>query len=269
MFRNLSATVFAEPAVAAACGTSGSLHRFSLDLTNEKVANGGRKIYAFAKSPSGYSSSTYQLPQYGGSTPVFTVPGVPPVSYPPCSLPGGFGTLAAGSAETKILYSATSVVSPAACSSVQTTFSCSATGVLTPAISGGSYYAGCSQTQPVLTPITFLGTFEGVGASGATLEGWGCGQGVSASIDVHFWADGQFVGGVTAYQNSEAAVQTMCGASGAHRFVYSVNSTVRNQHCGKTIEAFAISPPGYVTSSLKLTNFPFSPVGQHFIIPCP
>ena len=269
LFRSLSANLFAESTVATACGTTGSLHRFNLDLTNEKIANGGRKIYAFAKSPSGYTSSTYQLPQYGGPTPVFTIPGVPPVSYPSCSLPGGFGTLAAGSTETKTLYRAPSVVSPVVCSSIQTTFSCSATGVLTPAATNSSYYLGCTQTQPVLLPITFLGTFEGVSATGATLEGWACGQGVSASIDVHFWADGQFLGGVTASMSSEVGVQTACGASGTHRFIYNVSSATRNQFCGKTIEAFGINPPGYVSSSQKLTNFPFSPVGQHFMIPCP
>ncbi len=107
------------------------------------------------------------------------------------------------------------------------------------------------------TTSVVMGNIDGVttGAN-ATITGWACASGLAASIDVHLYVSSPgeaatMVGGFTANQSSEAAVQTACHSSGTkHRFSIPLTEAQRVQYAGKAIYVYGISLTGGYNNAL-------------------
>lgn len=99
-----------------------------------------------------------------------------------------------------------------------------------------------------------VGNVDGVAldsSNNASLRGWACSTGMTASINVEVFAGGPSGGGgtriATAVANvaSEPAVATACQSSGtAYRFTISLTAAVRNQYPDSLIYMYGDSPVG-------------------------
>ncbi|WP_447781499.1 hypothetical protein [Stenotrophomonas riyadhensis] len=77
------------------------------------------------------------------------------------------------------------------------------------------------------------------------LRGWACSTGSNASIEVHGYAEGQFLAAAQANLASEAGVASACQAGGnAYRFQLPVSLAQRQQLGGRKITLYGLSPLG-------------------------
>jgi len=119
----------------------------------------------------------------------------------------------------------------------------------------GTAWFGDQSANVVITvrPSNVIGHIDGVTTDGLgqlQLGGWACSTELNQSIDVHMYAGGPYgtgtlVGAYRADQSSEAAVAAACSASGSnYRFRIPLTTAIRQQHGGKTIYVYGISPVG-------------------------
>ncbi len=77
------------------------------------------------------------------------------------------------------------------------------------------------------------------------LRGWACSTGSNASIEVHGYAEGQFLAAAQANLASEPGVASACQAGGsAYRFQLPVSLAQRQQLGGRKITLYGLSPQG-------------------------
>lgn len=95
----------------------------------------------------------------------------------------------------------------------------------------------CGQPPPSYLPV---GWFDMVDAEG-TAYGWTCDPNdYGAALQVHFYADGAFIGATTANAGREAAVGANCGGNPYHGFVFNLPVSMRDGRA-HALYAYAIN----------------------------
>lgn len=274
MVGGFTANDASEPAVATACGTSGSTFRFNIQIQPSwKRDHGSKRIYVHGISPVG--APNLAIPGSGSYL-------IPPNFAPAVNFLGpahgsvfGEGTSTLITAEASDyddgVPSVTFLVDGSALGTTGSPFQLAYNNISEGAHLLQAYATDAAGAVGYAWPTrTIYGSrvIGDTGVANGTIFGWACSTYVSGSIPVHLYLGGAYGtgtgnGAFTADLASEAAINNQCKGGGtAYRFSIPISDAMIRDHGGKRIYVHGISPVGGANNLLSNAGTYSVPINQ-------
>ena len=245
-----------EPAVATACGASGSAYRFSIPIPSDWAVNHANKpIYVHGISPVGGPN-----PALPGSGSLLVPPNLAPsISFtaPANGTVVGEGTSTVISATASDaddgVASVTFLVDGNALGSKSEPYNWTYANIPEGAHTLQAYARDTRGATTYASPARVIygsRVIGDVGIASGNIIGWACSTYVPGPITIHLYlggayGTGTYLGPYIANRASEAAISTACKASGtAYRFSIPITDAMVRDHGGRKIYLHGLSPVG-------------------------
>lgn len=262
-----------EPAVASACGASGTAYRFYIPIEGSWTVNyPNRSIYVYGISPVG--AVNLALPGSGNyRVPANVTPSISMTSPTAGTIiaEGGSALLAAQASDpddgvASVTFIADGNALGSSGSPYQWTYTNIPEGPHTvQAYARDTRGAVAYSTARVLYGSRVIGD---TGLSNGTIFGWACSTYVATSIPVHLYLGGPAGTGIgygsyTANITSEPGVNSQCKSNGtSYRFSIPITDAMIREHGGKKVYVHGISPVGGGNNLLANAGTYSIPVNQ-------